>query len=59
MHIDEHASGGSGAFESLTAALASARATAADAETDIEIWGPDGFYVFVHQPQGWPRRITH
>src|SRR5215470_17483367 len=46
-------------FESLTAALASARATAADAETDIEIWGPDGFYVFVHQPQGWPRRITH
>jgi hypothetical protein len=45
-------------FESLTAALASARMTAADAEADIEIWA-DGFYVFVHQPQGWPRRIIH
>jgi len=44
-------------FDSLTTALASARVTAAEAEADIEIW-MDGFYVFVHQPQGWPRRIT-
>ena len=43
-------------FESLAAALASARITAADAEADIEIW-MDEFYVFVHQPQGWPRCI--
>jgi hypothetical protein len=45
-------------FDSLTAALASARVTAADAEADIDIW-MDGLYMFVHQPQGWPRRITH
>jgi len=45
-------------FDSLTTALASARVTAADAEADIEIW-MDGLYMFVHQPQGWPRRITH
>ena len=43
-------------FESLAAALASARITAADAEADIEIW-MDEFYMFVHQPQGWPRCI--
>ena len=45
-------------FDSLTTALASARVTAADAEADIEIW-MDRLYMFVHQPQGWPRRITH
>ena len=45
-------------FDSLTTALASARVTAADAEADIEIW-MDGLYMFMHQPQGWPRRITH
>ena len=45
-------------FDSLTTALASARVTAADAEADIDIW-MDGLYMFVHQPQGWPRRITH
>ena len=44
-------------FDSLTTALASARLTAAEAEADIEIW-MDGFYVFVHQPQGWPHPIT-
>jgi hypothetical protein len=33
-------------FESLAAALASARITAADAAADIEIW-MDQFYVFV------------
>ena len=45
-------------FDSLTTALASARVTAADAEADIDIW-MDGLYMFVHQPQGWPRQITH
>ena len=45
-------------FDNLTTALASARVTAADAEADIDIW-MDGLYMFVHQPQGWPRRITH
>ena len=45
-------------FDSLTTALASARVTAADAEADIDIW-MDGLYMYVHQPQGWPRRITH
>ena len=44
-------------FDSLTTALASARVTAADAEADIDIW-MDGLYMFVHQPQGWPRRLT-
>src|SRR5690242_12857983 len=33
-------------FDSLTAALASARVTAADAEADIDIW-MDGLYMFV------------
>jgi len=43
-------------FESLAAALACARITAANAEADIEIW-MDRFYVFVHQPHGWPSCI--
>jgi hypothetical protein len=45
-------------FAKLSDALASARVTAADEEADIEILGTEGFYVFVHQPRGWPKRLT-
>ena len=39
-----------------TVAISYARQDAGAAEADIEL-RVDGFYAFVHQPEGWPHRI--
>ena len=43
-------------FSDLAVAISYARQDADAAEADIELWA-DGFYVFVHQTEGWPHRI--
>jgi hypothetical protein len=43
-------------FNDLPSALAFARAAAESKEADIELW-VDGFYIFVHQPTGWPHAV--
>jgi hypothetical protein len=43
-------------FSDLTVAISYARQDAGAAEADIEL-RVDGFYAFVHQPEGWPHRI--
>jgi hypothetical protein len=44
-------------FADLAAALAHARDIAGGKPSDIELWA-DGLYVFIHQTEGWPHRIT-
>ncbi len=43
-------------FHDLAGALCFARDDAGGGEADLEFW-VEGFYIFVHQTEGWPRRI--
>jgi hypothetical protein len=43
-------------FSDLSHALSFARADAAGGEAEVELW-VDGYYIFVHQAEGWPHPI--